>query len=825
MCTLGHGKKRQGREREGGKGERDEIPKKNKKTKKHYHLFFFLLNFNFSFLFFGCFQKKERRDMSKRYVGQSTTVPSNNAGYGGIEGSQIGELMPGVLESLQEAPSALSSTNLYYEEALGSYLAPSFQKQYGVKNERVDNVDGWGQSGTFSIPNDIFWNGPAAIEITVPLHQRWAGHTTNLRTATNTFLRPSFFYSHGAGYAAIKEFRMNMGGAGLYTLDRYANFIGVFSSCVSLAQRYALMKISGGGVIGEDNTDLSFGVCFETTKKQLYTNRWFEGYAVGTERVGTNYAALSTLLPRRLRLPSEDKWVVSIKTPHTNYQNPKTRRRPLDTKLFSEHFTVDFKLSNFDEICDSGTGVPLIVSQNRNNANGIIAVPPSYTPAFQIVSVDQFSPFPENFRQYENIYGTQYFAPVAEAIKLARFRADSYPYYTALSDVGGGDYTLTPLDSDELLNNIGPLLSPHNLPKIHIETVISSMRLTNDLLGAYDVLKTRTDQAVYYPFQYFTTQILSVQNTLYGDKTLNDYVNMTQTMPNNDTTAPSIRLSIPIPVNPMTAMYVGIAREKDRRGLGISKKGGYSPVLFWNFLPCTELQLSYGSEPLIKYSSVSQYVSQQVYEHCQPIQIPYKGGFCLKSELENTSLRNQSTKPINASLVAGNVYGKYNGVLRNSWIYELSLVEMEPLRNEAFFQQTPSFQGEQLDLSFKIEPSTVAFNECYGYTDVSYVDDYYGELATEGVGPETFRKGLMESKLLSSASCDLTGIQQDPAQIDPANTQKGYTLEQKGGPVSQRKVDVWHMNNDANLMVVVVYAQNALWQLNPNMSKIVFSRG
>jgi len=337
------------------------------------------------------------------------------------------------------------------------------------------------------------------------------------------------------------------------------------------------------------------------------------------------------------------------------------------------------------------------------------------------------------------------------------------------------------------------------------------MRLTNAMLGAYDVLKTRSDQAVYYPFQHFTTQIYSCQNTLYGNMTLNDYIQKESVnqFPEKETTLSPLRQTIAIPVNPMTAMYVAVAREKDRRGLGISTPGGYSPALFWNFLQCPYLQLSYGAEPLIRYTNTSQYISEQMYEHCSPIQIPYKGGFCFQSEAANAQLRNLIGRPFGADQQTTGDLGIYHGTMRDSWIYELSLVEMEPLRNESFFQQTPSFQGEQLDLSFTIPPSTLSKTGQYTPFDISYIDSYDGE------------KGNIENKGLISGSCDIAGFN----QLSTGTGTKGYELNEKGGAPGSRAVDVWHMNNDENLMVIVVYAQNALWQLNPNMSKLVFARG
>jgi hypothetical protein len=760
--------------------------------------------------------------MAARYVGQAAFVDSNKAPQGQIDGSQVGEVLPGILESLQEAPSAASTSTLYYEEALGQFLQPSFQANYGILNERVQNVETWGQSGLFTINNDIFWNGPAALRLKVDLRPRWWGPMVDgINSCRSTFMMPSYFYSHGAAYAAIKEFRMNMGGAGTYSLSRYSNFIGIMCSCNSIMQRYGLMKLAGGGVIASETNPLeaAYGLQFETATYGTVENIRAKG------QLGTG------LIPTGVRVPIRDNWVVAIKTPHTNFNNPRVRRRPLDTKLFSEHFTVDIWLANFDEICDSGTGVAAIGSSAIDNpvTDGDAGGRP--TPFIYERNMSNRGVCVENHRQYENIYDYAGTATAAN-VALCRYVGTDYKElnYT-LASANAEDFLPTQIQVADLVNFPNKeLISSTSLPTIEMDTLISSLRLTNDMLGAYDVLKTRTDQAVYYPFQHFTTQIYSVQNTLYGDLTLDQYVKrnsgVSNTFLSDEDNLIPIRLPVSIPVNPMTAMYIAVAREKDRKGLGVSTKGGYSPCLFWNFLTLPKLQISYGTTRLIDYACNSDYISKQLYEHCSPLQIPYMGGFCLRSE-NAAYVHNQSAigvgQPYSNPVKVGYssiVSGKYGGVLRNSWVYEISLCEMEPLRNEAFFQQTPSFLGEELNISFTIEPSTLAFGQStYSpVTDFSLIDSYYSSSTSEN-----FTKSVENSALVSLA-VDASGAS-GMTNLNANSINPGIPNEQKGGPVSTRKVDVWHMNNDANLMVIVTFAQNALWQLNPNMSKMVFARG
>lgn len=745
--------------------------------------------------------------MAKRFVGQADLIESNKASMGQITGAQLGPAAPaGVVDSLQERPSASATSTLYYEEALGGFTQPSFQRTFGTRNSQIENIDRWNSngasSGTFFIDQDIFWNGPAMVNMKVEIPWRWYGSCQDVLTPDypqaqrGHFMRPQFFYSWGAGFAAVKQWRMNLGGAGQYTIDRYSNFIAIMASCYSTVQRMGLMKLSGGGVIAETyGVESSFGLSGSTA---TYGSISCYGLAIGQRGSPQN-----DLTPTQTRVPVEDNWIIPIKTPHTNYNNCRIRRRPLDTKLFSQPFCIDFWLASFDEVCDSSTGFAPIGLTNAATRIALLNVLPRgrfYIEVDSVCSLPVF--YPEVHRQYELIGGVApYPGDNAQADYARSVFSDATSQITFLDRTPIGAYNLLPT-TDEVTATTGKsLLSSESLPRLSISSVISSLRLTNDMLGAYDVLKTRTDTCVYYPFQHFSTQIYSVSNTLYGGMSLDGYVNKASAslFPSTESTQTLISLPVNIPVNPMTAMYIGVAREKDRRTLGISTKGAYSPCLFWNFLTLPRLEITYGSNPLMKYSCLSEYLSEQLYEHCSPIQIPYKGGFCLRSEIE--------------SAMAGGAHrdgggGLYHGVMRNAYIYELSLVEMEPLRNEAFFQQTPSFLGEQINVGFSILPSTTASGSGGNSSvinDYSLIDNY--------------KENPTEIGCTMSANTDLTGsiLRPDLLTVGIPNTEKG------GG--SGKKVDVWHLNNDTNLMVVVIYAQNALWQLNPNASKLIFARG
>jgi hypothetical protein len=753
--------------------------------------------------------------MSTRFVGQADTVRSNATSSGAVSGEQIGNIVPGVLESLQESASATQITSLYYDAAYGSFNFPSFQKLFGRYNTRVHECSRWGESGTIWINNDIFWDGPAMMKLTFPIQQRFIGNIQNTFGLANQLSYPQAFYSHGAMFAAVKSFRMNLGGAGTYNLDRNANWVGTMASCFSVMQRYSLMKLAGGGCIAETpNLEAAFGLYGSTASCSRHP------------RVGYNGATNIPFESPFQRLPKNDHWIIPIKTPHTSFQNPRIRRRPLDTKLFSEHFAIDFWMGHFGEVCDSGTGCPVYTLENSADANLEGA-------DYIFNRVDQASQgynrsrniFFENYRQYEAIQGDPGTVTIENADALAKFDTGQNTYAQYM--LGEKPKVADSLIPESVLstNNVPALLDEGNLPQFGIDSVIASLRLTNDMLGAYDVLKTRTDAAIYYPFQHFTTQVYAVPNTQWGgsvaDFLVGSVPGMSITQDETMDSSAKNSFACNIVCNPLSALYVCIFREKDRAIQQISKRGGYSPMLFWNALKCTTLELAYGSEPITKYSSHSEYMMEQTYQHCSAFQVPYKGGFCTRKErFVAEGMTEGPPDLIGMKYNASNALnGQYNGIMRNAFIYELSLVEMEPLRNEAIFQQTPSFLGEQLTINFRVDPYTYAFgSDKYDPSkDKSYLSQYPTGL-TKGAPYEA------EYAALYRSSTDNLGTLNDESLVGTAAGKAFfYPQDRIGGqnPITH----AWAYNNDEYFQVVCVYAQNALWQLNPNASKLVFARG
>jgi hypothetical protein len=127
------------------------------------------------------------------------------------------------------------------------------------------------------------------------------------------------------------------------------------------------------------------------------------------------------------------------------------------------------------------------------------------------------------------------------------------------------------------------------------------------------------------------------------------------------------------------------------------------------------------------------------------------------------------------------------------------MVDQLPLRNEAFFQQTPGFRGEMINFNFTIKPSVRPWQPSdYDFKSVTGLDYTVSTFA-----PATDTTGTWYSYCERLANW-CPGIPQVAVSENPGI--------------------VWNLNND-NIMVVCVFAQNALWQLNPNGCKVVFARG
>jgi hypothetical protein len=759
--------------------------------------------------------------------GRPSAISKTNEASGGCcVGDDVGNMLPGVIESLQESPAAGVTANMYYSEKLGMFNLPSFQRQFGLKNQNFANIHTWGDTGDVNLDRDFFWCGPCMLEYQVDIPYRFAKPGDDCIAGTGTAMdrimaRPQFFYSWGAGYALTKQVEFNLGGAGTYRLDRYANFMAIMASCFSLMQRAALMKISGGGVMNDTfAVDNILGIGGSTAEFGRIQNYQYNGAAQPA------YNGTTQALPPVFYGPVRDRWMVAIKTPHTNFHNSRIPRKTLDMNLMSSFFNLRVFTSSFQEVCDSGVGImPVSKKVDRAGESSATAAQGFYYCARD----DNATPFLEHIRQWDRLYEL----PGVEANLYVNSTMNANMDQVNIRSTGGISVGQACCPSAKIVSAAGnptQILTPQTLPAISLNCIVSAMNLTNPELGAYNVLKTRLDQAVYYPFQHFTTQSYLIQDHPFKYLNMLNMINLDlPDLQASTNVRQLLNVNINIPVNPLTAMYIMVFREKDRVGLPISGYGNYSPALFWNGLKLPRYYLSYGQEVIHRKDSYVQHICDQLYNKCTPITIPYKGGFCTRSEACATIPASTASTGYSAMVDARgrNSGGRYNGVLRTSYMYEFSLCEIDPVEHEAIMQQTPSFLGEQLNFSFVIEPTLSALQDNPSHydthTDMSYLDFYSTELSNDA-NAQPIRRGQAEVSGLYNNMDTETGVYgaRWPTEATAENMQ-GIPPDQKGyGPGT--KANPWVLNN-GNLLLQVVYAQNALWQLNPNFSKILFARG
>lgn len=820
-----------------------------------------------------------------RVQGAPSTIQSNVVGAGLIEGDQIGDQLPGVLASLQESPEASKTSSLYYNESVGMFNQPSYQRSFGSLNLPVP-ISKFGDSGSVEVNPDIYWKGPSILSTTFtipyayygPVAYRpmsssfvtesaantWFGNTTDgsgaiyyLQTAGTVTSRPRIFYSWGAAYANLRQVRLNMGGAMSYVLDHYSNFVGVMASCVSLIQRAALMRAAGSGVMIPDYVnEHKYGLTHEAAEIGAIPLFSADGGLLSTTNCITSAQTFGQgggskqTGPASVAGPLIEHWLAVIKTPHTNFASMHQMRRPIDTRLFSSNFVMDyFTNSSLDTFIDTGTGFQPVAFQR---AAAVDAVPPTNMQGYYI-------PSNKNSRIYKGDDG------LFPAMLYRQLQLPNYLNLVGTADVAGTstfamtNFDLTPLNSTAGVGTAGSTaqdyrgaqftsyrsiarspgyfatygadpslapptayIGPDSMPMPQYNSVISALRLANDQLGADKVLKTRPDLCVLYPFQHFTSQTYRVSqtSTATGIIPYNPNVQLTaaQLTPFVNTTAggsgfgglselncktygmapPSYQnplfCAISIPNNPLTCVYIMVMREKDRVGLGYSTANQYSPVLYWNALELQGLEITYSAQTLQKYRSLDEYIIPQLHERVEPLIVPYRGGPVCRRDL-----------PLNNPSLVQDSCG-YPGVWYNSYIYELPMVDQIPLKNEAFLQQTPSFRGELLNFNFFIKPSLRPWcPQDYDFRSVTGPD-------TNFVLDGTFVPGSNTTN--TSTSAWYTFCERIAAWC-PGIPQAA---------VGETPCMNWNLNND-NLLVVCVFAQNALWQLNPITSKVVFARG
>jgi len=164
-----------------------------------------------------------------------------------------------------------------------------------------------------------------------------------------------------------------------------------------------------------------------------------------------------------------------------------------------------------------------------------------------------------------------------------------------------------------------------------VEYINSNLKLTNQALGAYNELRVSKEAVLYYPFQYFFSQIYRVTTSKWKD--LNVWKNsklsdasISNALSDIYSENNKITQMIQMPANPCTAMMVCIFREKDRKTLVQSKANSYSPVLFWNALNPERIDLKDGGNTLFSYRNSIDFEYYSLMDRPDALKVPFRGG-------------------------------------------------------------------------------------------------------------------------------------------------------------------------------------------------------
>lgn len=337
-------------------------------------------------------------------LGQPSLVPSNATGNSGINGRIIGGSASGVLNTIEEGPGAADVSSFYYPASSAFFTTPSLQRSV-ADDRRTFNVKSFGGRGTVNLPRKHFHNGFCLFRFTMPQDYAYSGpefhavktyapsgpsrifppnfhlgvDISGLRwgdssagaihkrddvlyyDSTFNFIRylqedliveypsclpllPTYFMSGGAGFAFCASFEMNMGGAGNLIYDRYANFAGIMASCPTKEMRRQLMKMAGGGIVIDPDTDEAQP--YKTSPVHVISQT--DGHTLSG-----GYSAYGN----RVNLPTLHEMLVPLKTPDTNFWQSLHARKPFDSSLTPNDLQITITFGNFYEICDTGTGL------------------------------------------------------------------------------------------------------------------------------------------------------------------------------------------------------------------------------------------------------------------------------------------------------------------------------------------------------------------------------------------------------------------------------------------------------------------------------------
>lgn len=201
-----------------------------------------------------------------------------------------------------------------------------------------------------------------------------------------------------------------------------------------------------------------------------------------------------------------------------------------------------------------------------------------------------------------------------------------------------GNFDASNANTTALAQNFHSLQRPADLvndyvsypPKFSlVEYVNSSLKLTNPALGAYNALRVDKEAVLYYPLQYFYSQVYRVTTSPWTDfKNVSSGTLRVFESKLKDLTSQSNKITqmIQMPANPCTALFTSIFREKDRQTLVTNKLNSYSPALFWLALNPIRMDLKDGGNTLFSYKNNVDFELYSLMDRPDALKVPFKGG-------------------------------------------------------------------------------------------------------------------------------------------------------------------------------------------------------
>lgn len=164
-----------------------------------------------------------------------------------------------------------------------------------------------------------------------------------------------------------------------------------------------------------------------------------------------------------------------------------------------------------------------------------------------------------------------------------------------------------------------------------INYINSSLKLTNPALGAYNALRVSKEAVLYYPFQYFYSQVYRIVSNPWANlKSLTNTSVSSDEFKNKlaDVTSQTCKITqmIQMPANPCTALFVTVFREKDRQTNTVNRMNSYNPVLFWNALNPIRMDLKDGGNTLFSYSNKNDFEFYSLADRPSALKVPFRGG-------------------------------------------------------------------------------------------------------------------------------------------------------------------------------------------------------